>query len=86
MEVIQDELQKNGIRVDITTVSIHINEILGRYKDVYNDVANRLNPKQLTDVFHETSVNTRWSCHGLLNARLQYEYGSEKRMCVKPSD
>ena len=58
MEVIADELQKNGIRVDITTVSIHINEILGRYKDVYNDVANRLNPKQLTDVFHETSVNT----------------------------
>ena len=58
MEVIADELQKNGIRVDITTVSIHINEILGRYKDVYNDVANRLNPEQLTDVFHETSVNT----------------------------
>ena len=58
MEVIVDELQKNGIRVDITTLSIHINEILGRYKDVYNDVANRLNPEQLTDVFHETGVNT----------------------------
>ena len=58
MEVIQDELQKNGIRVDITTLTIHINEILGRYKDVYNDVANRLNLEQLTDVFHETSVNT----------------------------
>ena len=58
MEVIADELQKNGIRVDITTLSIHINEILGRYKDVYNDVANRLNPEQLIDVFHEASINT----------------------------
>ena len=57
MEVIVDELQKNNVRVDITTVSVHINEILGRYKDVYNDVANRLNPEQLTDVFHEMSIN-----------------------------
>ena len=55
MEVIQDELQKNNVRVDITTLSIHINEILGRYKDVYNDVANRLSPEH--DVFHETSIN-----------------------------
>ena len=58
MEVIVDELQKNGIRVDITTLTIHINEILARYKDVYNDVANCLNLEQLTDVFRETSVNT----------------------------
>ena len=57
MEVIVDELQKNNVRIDITTLSIHINEILGRYKDVYNDVVNRLNPEQLTDVFHEMSIN-----------------------------
>ena len=57
MEVIVDELQKNNIRIDITTLSIHINEILGRYKDAYNDVVNRLNPEQLSDVFHEISVN-----------------------------
>ena len=25
---------------------------------MYNDVVNRLNPEQLIDVFHETSVNT----------------------------
>ena len=58
MEVMIDELQKNNVRINITTLSIHINEILGRYKGVYNDVANRLSPEQLTDVFHETSVNT----------------------------
>ena len=57
MEVIQDELQKNNVRIDITTLSTHINEILGRYKDVYNDVVNRLNPEQLSDVFHEMSIN-----------------------------
>ena len=58
MEVIRDELQKNGIRIDITTLSNHINEILDRYKDVYKDVTNRLNPEQLADVFHEMSINT----------------------------
>ena len=57
MEVIVDELQKNNVRIDITTLSIHINEILGRYKDAYNDVVNRLNPEQLSDVFHEMSIN-----------------------------
>ena len=56
-EVIQDELQKNNVRIDITTLSIHINEIHGRYKDAYNDVVNRLNQEQLRDVFHEMSVN-----------------------------
>ena len=57
MEVIQDELQKNNVRIDITTLSTHINEILGRYKDAYIDVVKRLNPEQLSDVFHEMSIN-----------------------------
>ena len=57
MEVIVDELQKKGIRIDMMQLNIHINEILGRYKGVYNDVVNRLNPEQLTDVFHEMSIN-----------------------------
>ena len=57
MEIIQDELQKNNVRIDITTLSTHINEILDRYKDAYIDVVKRLNPEQLSDVFHEMSIN-----------------------------
>ena len=58
MEVMVDELRKNHIRVDITILTMHINNILDRYKDVYNDAASRLNPEQLVDVFHEMSVNS----------------------------
>ena len=58
MEVMVDELRKNHIRVDITILSMHINNILDNYKDVYNDAASRLNPEQLVDVFHEMSINS----------------------------
>ena len=57
MEVFVDELKKNGIRIDITVLSMHINYILDNYNDTYNEVS-RLNSNQLTDVFHEMSVNT----------------------------
>ena len=58
MEVIVDELKKNGIRIDITVLSMHINYILVNYKDTYNNEVSRLNSNQLADVFHEMSVNT----------------------------
>ena len=58
MEVFVDELKKNGIRIDITVLSMHINYILVNYKDTYNNAVNRLNSNQLVDVFHEMSVNT----------------------------
>ena len=37
MEVIQDELQKNGVPVDLETLSEHIEYILGNYRDFYNE-------------------------------------------------
>ena len=58
MEVIVDELKRNGIRIDITILSMHINYILDNYKDTYNDAATRLNSNQLVDIFHEMSINT----------------------------
>ena len=54
-----DELQKNGIRIDITLLNIHVNRILCVYKTIYDEAASRLKTvEQLVDVFHENCFNT----------------------------
>ena len=58
MEVIQDELQKNGVRIDVTLLNIHINRILVNYKAMYDEATSRLKSNQLIDVFHENCFNT----------------------------
>ena len=62
MEVIQDELQKNGVPVDIETLSEHIEYILGNYRDSYNEAVNALNSFPLNidmfqKVFKEINVD-----------------------------
>ena len=59
MEVIQDELQKNGVNVDIETLTEHIEYILNNYKDSYTHAVDRLTREELLlDVFHEMDVNS----------------------------
>ena len=63
MEVIQDELQKNGVPVDIKTLSEHIEYILGNYRDFYNEAVNALNNFPLNidmfqKVFKEINVDS----------------------------
>ena len=58
MEVIADELQKNGIRIDMTLLNIHVNRILGMYKAIYDEATSRLKADQLVDVFHENCFHT----------------------------
>ena len=63
MEVIQDELQKNGVPVDLETLSEHIEYILGNYRDSYNEAVNALNSYQLyidmfQKVFKEINVDS----------------------------
>ena len=58
MEVIQDELQKNGVRIDVTLLNIYINRILANYKAMYDEATNRLKSDQLIDVFYENCFNT----------------------------
>ena len=53
-----DELQKNGIRIDMTLLNIHINRILCVYKAMYDEATSRLKADQLVDVFHENCFNT----------------------------
>ena len=58
MEVIVDELQKNGIRIDMTLLNIHVNRILCVYKTMYDEATSCLKADQLVDVFHENCFNT----------------------------
>ena len=59
MEVIQDELQKNNVRIDIETLTEHIEYILENYKDSYTQAVERLTREELLlDVFHEMNVNS----------------------------
>ena len=58
MEVIVDELQKNGIRIDMTLLNIHVNRILCMYKAIYDEATSRLKADQLVDVFHENCFHT----------------------------
>ena len=63
MEVIQDELQKNSVPVDLETLSEHIEHILCHYRDSYNEAVNALNNFPLTidmfqKVFKEINVGS----------------------------
>ena len=59
MEVIQDELQKNNVRIDIETLTEHIEYILNNYKDSYTQAVDRLTREEMVlDVFHEMNVNS----------------------------
>ena len=59
MEVIQDELQKNNVRIDIETLTEHIEYILNNYRDSYTHAVDRLTREELLlDVFHEMGVNS----------------------------
>ena len=63
MEVIQDELQKNDVRIDIETLTEHIEYMLNNYRDSFNEGANNLNRFPLNvdmfqKVFKEINVNS----------------------------
>ena len=59
MEVILDELQKNNVRIDIETLTEHVEYILENYKDAYTQAVDRMTREELLlDVFHEMDVNS----------------------------
>ena len=57
MEVIADELRKNGVDIDVQILSSNINYVLGVHEDMFNEMANRLNSNELLNVFNEMNVN-----------------------------
>ena len=59
MEVIQDELKKNNVRIDIETLTEHMGYILENYRDSYTHAVERLSREEMVlDVFHEMNVNS----------------------------
>ena len=59
MEVIQDELKKSNVRIDIETLTEHMGYILDNYRDSYSQAVERLTREELLlDVFHEMNVNS----------------------------
>ena len=59
MEVIQDELKKNNVRIDLETLTEHMGYILENYMDCYRQAIERLTREELLlDVFHEMNVNS----------------------------
>ena len=57
MEVIVNELQRNGVNIDKTTLSHHISEILARHRELYSEIAARVNSEDVSNVFTEMNVN-----------------------------
>ena len=51
MEVIQDELQKNNVRIDIETLTEHIEYILNNYRDSYTHAVERLTREEYSWTF-----------------------------------
>ena len=63
MEVIAGELQKNGIHIDIETLTEHVLYILDNYRDTYSKGVNALNRFPINidifqKVFKEINVNS----------------------------
>ena len=59
MEVIADELKKNGVGIDAPSlIDKYMCRIFAYYKSMYDEATSRLKPNQLVDVFHENCFNT----------------------------
>ena len=80
MEVIQDELQKNNVRIDIETLTEHMGYILENYRDSYSQAIERLTREELLlDVFHEMNVNSLGRAMALLDTCLPHESHDQRR-------
>ena len=58
MEVIADELRKNGVGVDVQILSSHMNYVLTHHGQLYDEMGERLNSDGLLNVFGEMNVNS----------------------------
>ena len=55
MEVILNEFQKNGVDIDMRTLS-HINCLLERHEALYNQMILNVNPNEIHIVFNTINV------------------------------
>ena len=55
MDVILDELQKNNVGIDMTTLSYYIHQCLEQYKTMFEKII--ILPLDLPEIFEEIDVN-----------------------------
>ena len=58
MDVIVDELRKSNVNIDRTILSQHIHDILDRYQDMYDQMADRISANELTSVYKGVKADT----------------------------
>ena len=56
MEVILDELQAQGVEIDMRTLSHHVNDLLEGRETMYNQMVVSVNPNEIHVVFNTTNV------------------------------
>ena len=56
MDVILDELRKNNVGIDMTTLSYHIHQCLEQYKTMFEKMI--ILPLDLPEIFEEMDVNS----------------------------
>ena len=58
MDVIVDELRKNNVNIDRTVLSQYIHDILDRYQDMYDQMADRISANELMSVYKGVNADT----------------------------
>ena len=80
MEVIQDELKKNNVRIDIETLTEHMGYILNNYGDSYSQAIERMTREELLlDRFSRNECKQSRACNGLLDTCLPHESHDQRR-------
>ena len=84
MEVIWNELQRNGVNIDKQTFSDYMNHLFEDHGELYQEMARRLDSKEIIDVFHCMNVNSVGRAMSFL-ALLYYrrEFDENLRECVR---
>ena len=57
MKVILDELRKNDVDLDMTTLSYHIHHFLEQYQTMYKQMSICVDPVNLLEIFDDMNVN-----------------------------
>ena len=57
MEVVLDELRKNNVDIDMTTVSYHMHQCFEQCKTMYEEMASPVEAVHLPDIFNNMNAN-----------------------------
>ena len=56
MDLILDELQRNNVEIDMSTLSHHINYLIERHEWAYGNMVRQVNRENISEVFSQIKV------------------------------